>query len=51
MRQLGGLASELAKRTAGKAQKQQDSVLSDTQRLDIDRLYESAPLLTEPPST
>lgn len=50
VRQLGGLASELAKRTAGKAQKQQDSVLSDAQRLDIDRLYESPPLPTEPPS-
>jgi len=50
VRQLGGLASELAKRTAGKAQKQQDSVLSDTQQLDIDSLYESPPLPTEPPS-
>ena len=50
VRQLGGLASELAKRTAGDAQKQQDSVLSDAQRLDIDGLYESPPLPTQPPS-
>ena len=46
VQQLGGLASELAKQTAGKAQKQQDSVLSDAQQLDIDSLYESPPLLT-----
>lgn len=51
VRQLGGLASELAKRTAGKAQKQQDSVLSDARQLDIGSLYESPPLLTQPPST
>lgn len=50
VRQLGGLASELAKQTAGKAQKQQDSVLSDAQRLDIASLYELPPLLTQPPS-
>jgi len=49
VRQLGGLASELAKQTAGKAQKQQDSVLSDAQQLDIGRLYESPPLQTQPP--
>jgi hypothetical protein len=47
--QLGGLASELAKRIAGKAQKQQDAVLSDAQQLDIGRLYESPSLLTGPP--
>lgn len=45
VRQLGGLASELAKRTAGKAQKQQDVVLADTQQMDIDRLYEAPSLL------
>ena len=50
VRQLGGLASELAKQTAGKAQKQQDLVLSDAQRLDIDGLYGSPPLRTQPPS-
>jgi hypothetical protein len=50
VRQLGGLASELAKQTAGKAQRQQDAVLSDAQRLDIDGLYGSPPLRTQPPS-
>lgn len=44
VRQLGGLASELAKQTAQKAEKQQDVVLTDAQRLDIDGLYESPPL-------
>jgi hypothetical protein len=47
-RQLGGLASELAKQTALKAQKQQDTVLSDAQKLDIGTLYEATPLLTQP---
>jgi hypothetical protein len=50
VRQLGGLASELAKQTAGKAQKQQDSVLSDAQHLDIDSLYDSPPLGPQRPS-
>jgi hypothetical protein len=49
VRQLGGLASELAKQTAQKAEKQQDVVLTDAQQLDIDGLYESPPLNTEPP--
>jgi hypothetical protein len=49
VRQLGGLASELAKQTAQKAEKQQDSVLTDAQQLDIDSLYESPPLSTERP--
>ena len=44
VRQLGGLASELAKQTAQKAEKQQDSVLKDAQRLDLDTLYELPPL-------
>jgi hypothetical protein len=44
VRQLGGLASELAKQTAQKAEKQQDSALRDAQRLDLDTLYESPPL-------
>jgi hypothetical protein len=47
VRQLGGLASELAKQTAGKAQRQQDSVLSDAQQLDIGSLYEAPPLPTQ----
>jgi hypothetical protein len=51
VRQLGGLASELAKRTAEKAQEQQDSVLADAQRLDIASLDESPPLHTQPPAT
>ena len=41
VRQLGALAAELAKQTAGKAQRQQDAVLSDAQRLDVGALYES----------
>jgi hypothetical protein len=50
VRQLGGLASELAKQTAEKAQKQQDSVLADAQQLDIESLYASPPLSTQPPA-
>jgi hypothetical protein len=50
VRQLGGLASELAKQTAGKAQTQQDSVLSDAQHLDIGSLYDLPPLHTQLPS-
>lgn len=49
VRQLGGLASELAKQTAQKAEKQQHAVLTDAQQLDIDSLYKSPPLNTEPP--
>jgi hypothetical protein len=44
VRQLGGLASELAKKIAEKAQEQQDSVLTDVQQLDIGSLYRSPPL-------
>jgi hypothetical protein len=44
VRQLGGLASELAKQTAEKAQEQQDSVLADAQQLDMGSLYASPPL-------
>jgi hypothetical protein len=51
VRQLGGLASELAKQTAQKAEKQQDVVLTDAQQLDLDGLYESPPLNTEQPGT
>ena len=49
VRQLGGLASELAKQTAGKAQRQQDAVLTDAQHLDIGSLYGSPPLRTQRP--
>jgi hypothetical protein len=48
-RQLGALASELAKQTAGHAQQQQDAVLSDAQRMDIGGLYELPPLPTQAP--
>ncbi|HEY6494782.1 MAG TPA: hypothetical protein VIZ43_16030 [Trebonia sp.] len=47
VQQLGGLASELAKQTAGKAQGQQDSVLTGAQQLDINTLYASPPLRTQ----
>jgi hypothetical protein len=50
VRQLGGLASELAKQTAEKAQEQQDSVLVDAQQLDIASLYGSPPLRMQPPT-
>ncbi len=49
VRQLGGLASELAKQTAQKAEKQQHAVLTDAQQLDIDSLYESPPLSPQQP--
>jgi len=49
VRQLGGLASELAKQTAEKAQKQQDAVLADAQQLNIDSLYRLPPLRIRPP--
>jgi hypothetical protein len=50
VRQLGGLASELAKQTAEKAQEQQDVVLKDAQQLNIDSLYKLPPLRTWPPA-
>jgi hypothetical protein len=51
VRQLGGLASELAKQTAERAQKQQDSVLADTQELSLDSLYKLPPLqMGSPPA-
>jgi hypothetical protein len=48
VRQLGGLASELAKQTAERARAQQDIVLADAQKLDLDHLYElpALPVLT-----
>ncbi|HEY3882751.1 MAG TPA: hypothetical protein VGM12_29545 [Trebonia sp.] len=49
VRQLGGLASELAKQTADKAQEQQDVVLKDAQQLNLDSLYQQEPIGTWPP--
>jgi hypothetical protein len=49
VRQLGGLASELAKQTAEKAQEQQDVVLKEAQQLDLDSLYQLPPIGTWPP--
>ena len=49
VRQLGGLASELAKVTADKAQEQQDVVLKDAQQLNLDSLYQLTPIGTWPP--
>jgi hypothetical protein len=48
VRQLGGLASELAKRTAEKAQAQQDQVLADAQKQSLDTLYRTEPLRAGP---
>ena len=50
VRQLGGLASELAKQTAEKAQEQQDIVLKDAQQLNLDSLYRLPPIGTWPPA-
>jgi len=50
VRQLGGLASELAKQTAEKAQTQQDSVLVDAQQLNRDSLYKLPPLRMRSPT-
>ena len=50
VRQLGGLASELAKQTAEKAQEQQDVVLKDAQQLNLDSLYELPAIGTWPPA-
>src|SRR5205085_9384040 len=49
VRQLGGLASELAKRTAEKAQEQQDVVLKEAQQLNLDSLYKLPVIGTWPP--
>ena len=49
VRQLGGLASELAKQIAGKAQEQQDVVLKEAQQLKLDDLYELPVIGTWPP--
>jgi hypothetical protein len=44
VRQLGGLASELAKQTAEKAKTQEDVVLADARQLGLDSLYRLPPL-------
>ena len=49
VRQLGALASELAKQTAGKAQEQESAVLGDAQRIGLDTLYALPPLPVGPP--
>lgn len=49
VRQLGGLASEVAKQTAEKATKQQDAVLAEAKRQDLDSLYSLPPLRMGPP--
>lgn len=49
VRQLGALASELAKQTAGKAQEQERTVLGDARRLGLDTLYALPPLPLRPP--
>lgn len=50
VRQLGALASELAKQTAEKAQKQEGAVAADAQQLGLDKLYTMTPLLVGAPS-
>jgi hypothetical protein len=50
VRQLGGLAAELAKQTSEKAQEQQDIVLKDAQQLNLDSLYRLPPIGTWPPA-
>ena len=51
VRQLGGLASELAKKIAGKGEEQQDAVLADARQLGLDTLYALPPLVTGPQET
>ncbi len=48
VRQLGGLASELAKQLVARARDQQDVVLADAQRLGTDSLARLAPLRPGP---
>ncbi len=50
VRQLGAIASELAKQTAEKAQKQESVVAADAQELGLDKLYTMTPLLVGAPS-
>jgi hypothetical protein len=51
VRQLGGLASELARQTAEKMKAQQDVVLADAQNLGPDRLYALPPVPLHDPGT
>ena len=44
VRQLGALASELARQTAEKAQKQESTVLAEVQKIGLDKLYALPPL-------
>jgi len=44
VRQLGALASELARQTAEKAQKQESTVLAEAQNIGLDTLYAMPPL-------
>jgi hypothetical protein len=48
VRQLGGLASELAKQTAERAKTQQDAVVADAKKIELGKLYELPPLPTGP---
>jgi hypothetical protein len=50
VRQLGGLASELAKQTAEKAKHQQDAVLADAQQLSTAALDKLPQLQAGPPA-
>lgn len=50
VRQLGGLASELAKQIADRAREQQDVVLADAQRIGVDSLAKLPPLRSGPPA-
>ena len=50
VRQLGGLASELAKQVAAKARDQQDVVLADARGLGTGNLAKLAPLRPGPPA-
>ncbi len=49
VRQLGALASELAKQTAERAAKQQDAVLAEARQLDVGTLAQLEPLQVGPP--
>ena len=48
VRQLGALASELARQTAEKAQKQESTVLAEVQKIGLDQLYALPPLPVGP---
>ncbi len=48
VRQLGALASELAKQTAERAQKQESTVLAEVQEIGLEKLYALPPLPVGP---